>query len=172
MENIPPTYTYYEHGKFKIKLKVIGQGGEDTTSQNTEVYILPNSYFDLAPRYVYVNDEPVHFFNLSDNADAYEWDFGDGNVSFETSPEHLYKTEGTYSVTLRVWTDDNCYDLYEMENAVYVEPSGVIVYPNAFRPDSPLEENQIFLPAVIDDIDQYHLMIFNRWGELIFVSFD
>jgi gliding motility-associated-like protein len=57
-----------------------------------------------------------------------------------------------------------------MENAVFVEPSGIVEFPNAFRPDSPLEENRVFLPGIIDHVDEYHLMIFNRWGELIFES--
>jgi gliding motility-associated-like protein len=167
-----PVYTYYEAGRYKIKLTAKGDGGEDTYNTVNDVYILPNSYFDLAPRYVYINDEAVHFFNLSDNGDIYEWDFGDGTTSDELNPTHVYKEEGVYNVTLCVWTNNHCIDLYIMENAVYVEPSGKLVYPNAFRPESILEENRVFKPAVIDQVDKYHLMIFNRWGELIFECFD
>jgi gliding motility-associated-like protein len=35
-----------------------------------------------------------------------------------------------------------------------------------------LEENRVFNPAIIDHVATYHLMIFNRWGELIYESFD
>ena len=167
-----PTYTYYESGIYKIKLTVSGLGGTSSFSDTTRVFILPHSFFDLAPRYVYVNDEPVNYFNLSDDADIFEWDFGDGNKSVDWNPKHIYKEEGTYDVTLKVWTENGCFDLYVMENAVFVEPSGLIEYPNAFRPSSPLEENRIFLPGIIDHVDDYHLMIFNRWGELIFESFN
>jgi gliding motility-associated-like protein len=167
-----PSYTYYEPGVYKIKLRVSGPGGTADFSDTTRVFILPNSYFELAPRYVYVNDEAVHFFNLSDNADQYEWDFGDGNKSAELNPKHVYKQEGTYDITLKVFTDNGCYDLYVMENAVLVEPSGVVEFPNAFRPNSGIEENRVFKPGIIDHVDDYHLMIFNRWGELIYESFD
>jgi len=166
-----PTYTYYEYGKYKVRLTVKGKGGQDTASNVAEVHIQPRAFFEMAPRYVYVNDEKVHFFNLSDFAHAYEWDFGDGNTSTEIAPKHLYTKAGTYDVTLKAWTDNNCYDLFVMENAVFVQSSGRVVYPNAFRPDSPLEENRVFKPAIIDEVDEYHLMIFNRWGELIFESF-
>jgi gliding motility-associated-like protein len=167
-----PEYTYYEPGTYKIKLTAWGDGGTDTYSTINDVWVLPNAYFEIAPRFVYVNDQAVHFFNLSDNGDIYYWDFGDGTGSDEMSPTHMYTKEGNYDVTLNVWTQNDCYDLYVIETAVLVEPTGKIVFPNVFRPESPIEENRVFKPGVIDHVEEYHLMIFNRWGELIFESFD
>jgi gliding motility-associated-like protein len=167
-----PEYTYYEAGVYKIKLTAWGDGGVDSYSTSNDVWLLPNAYFETAPRFVYVNDQAVHFFNQSVNGDSYEWDFGDGTKSTDFNPKHVYTEEGNFDVTLNVWTENGCYDLYVLEEAVLVEPSGKIVFPNAFRPESPIAENRVFLPAVIDNVDEYHLMIFNRWGELIFESFD
>ncbi len=167
-----PEYTYYEPGKYKIKLTAWGDGGEDTYSTVNDVWVLPKSYFEIAPRIVYVNDQEVHFFNLSDNGKTFEWDFGDGTGSTEMNPTHMYSKEGNYDVLLHVWTENECYDLYTMETAVLVEPTGKIVFPNAFRPESPIEENRVFKPGVLDHVEEYHLMIFNRWGELIFESND
>lgn len=167
-----PEYTYYEPGTYKIRLTATGDGGTDTYSTINDAFLLPTSFFNLSPRYVYVNDESVHFFNLSDNGDIYEWDFGDGTTSDEFNPTHVYKQEGTYDVTLSVWTKNNCFDLFEMKSAVLVEPSGKLIFPDVFRPESQIEENRVFKPGVMDQVDEYHLMIFNRWGELIFESFD
>ncbi|MBN1416329.1 MAG: PKD domain-containing protein [Bacteroidales bacterium] len=167
-----PEYTYYEAGKYKIKLTAWGDGGVDSYSTTNDVWILPNAFFETAPRFVFVNDQTVHFFNLSDNGHTYVWDFGDGTKSTEFNPKHLYTEEGNYDVTLNVWTENGCYDLYVLEEAVLVKPSGKIIFPNAFRPESELAENRIFIPGVIDNVAKYHLMIFNRWGELIFESFD
>jgi PKD repeat protein len=167
-----PEYTYYEPGTYKIKLTAWGDGGTDTYSTVNDVWVLPNAYFEIAPRFVYVNDQAVHYFNLSDNGDIYFWDFGDGTGSSEMSPTHLYTKEGNYDVTLNVWTENECYDLYVLETAVLVEPTGMIVFPNVFRPESPIEENRVFRPGVIDHVEEYHLMLYNRWGELIFESFD
>ena len=167
-----PEYTYYEPGTYRIKLTATGDGGTDTYSTINDAYLLPTSFFDLAPRYVYVNEEEVHYFNLSENGDIFEWDFGDGTTSDEFNPTHMYKQEGTYDVTLSVRTKNNCFDLFVMENAVLVQPSGMLIFPNAFRPESPIAENRVFKPGVMDQVDEYHLMIFNRWGELIFESFD
>ncbi|MFA5073120.1 MAG: PKD domain-containing protein [Nitrospirota bacterium] len=35
-------------------------------------------------------------------ADTYTWDFGDGAISHEQNPRHVYAAEGTYAVTLTV----------------------------------------------------------------------
>lgn len=44
----------------------------------------------------------VTFTNATSNADAYEWNFGDGSaVSTDTNPVHAYQTAGTYTVTLQ-----------------------------------------------------------------------
>lgn len=42
----------------------------------------------------------VTFVNLSQNADSYLWDFGDGESSTQSDPEHTYNCPGEYNVTL------------------------------------------------------------------------
>jgi hypothetical protein len=50
---------------------------------------------------------PVKFENLSFNASAYAWDFGDGNKdSLTIAPEHTYQQRGDYTVRMRAYTDD------------------------------------------------------------------
>lgn len=173
-----PEYTYYEPGTYSIKLTAWGEDGTaDSYSATNDVYVLPNAFFDAKPRRVYANEQPVLFENQSDNGsypldgNTYLWDFGDGNGSTEMSPTHMYNREGTYDVTLNVWTNQGCYDIYEYKTAVIVQPIGAIVFPNVFSPEAQLEENRIFKPGLIDFVEDYHLMIFNRWGELIFESF-
>ncbi len=42
----------------------------------------------------------ITFQNTSQNADTYLWRFGDGDSTNLSSPEHIFNTHGTYSVTL------------------------------------------------------------------------
>ncbi|MDJ1483487.1 PKD domain-containing protein [Cytophagaceae bacterium YF14B1] len=42
----------------------------------------------------------VVFTNVSENADSYEWDFGDGEGSVEKDPTHVYNKSGQYIVSL------------------------------------------------------------------------
>ncbi|PHI19281.1 transcriptional regulator [Lewinellaceae bacterium SD302] len=44
--------------------------------------------------------EYVDFTNASQNAVAYEWNFGDGSSSTEANPKHRFYQSGTYSVSL------------------------------------------------------------------------
>lgn len=50
-------------------------------------------------------DEPVvgqevFFTNDSQNANQFEWDFGDGYISNDANPSHIYTGTGTYEVVL------------------------------------------------------------------------
>lgn len=53
---------------------------------------------------------PVMFDNLSTNAARYEWDFGDGQVVDDISPEVTFTSAGNVTVTLRAYTEDNQVD--------------------------------------------------------------
>jgi hypothetical protein len=53
---------------------------------------------------------PVMFDNLSTNAARYEWDFGDGQVVEEISPEVTFTSAGNVTVTLRAYSEDNQVD--------------------------------------------------------------
>lgn len=42
----------------------------------------------------------VQLSNTSENADTYNWDFGDGNRSTDPSPEHIFELSGRYKIKL------------------------------------------------------------------------
>lgn len=54
--------------------------------------------------------DPTLFENDSENGNAYEWDFGDGNTSNEFEPSHEYTTPGDYNVMLVVSDINGCYE--------------------------------------------------------------
>ena len=65
---------------------------------------------------------------------AYEWDFGDGAMSTEVAPAHIYRTAGVYTVALTVQFIDGTsgkvvkQDLIEVEFAVGAAPSSGGIY--------------------------------------------
>jgi PKD repeat protein len=45
--------------------------------------------------------DTITFHNLSQNAESYDWDFGDSQTSTNTDPVHIYTTKGHYTVVLK-----------------------------------------------------------------------
>jgi len=50
------------------------------------------------------------FNNTSSGAGTYEWDFGDGTSSFSTQPQHIYTSEGSFTIRLIAITGAGCRD--------------------------------------------------------------
>jgi trimeric autotransporter adhesin len=92
-------------------------------------------------------------------------------VSTETNPTYTYPNngEGQYVVTLVATSPLGCTDTATTIIQVYEE---LLFYvPNTFTPDND-NYNPVFLPIFTSGFDpyDYNLMIFNRWGEVIFES--
>ena len=69
--------------------------------------ILPQMPDPIALFEYEVNDETVTFIDLSSivneiTISTWNWDFGDGNTSYLSTPEHTYQNGGEYEVTLVV----------------------------------------------------------------------
>jgi len=150
--------------------------------QLIEVWHTPRAYFQVAPQLVYVDDEKVRCFNLSEGADSYIWEFGDGDTAMIADPFHKYMEEGVYDITLHAYSANGCYDTYTLSPAVTVEPAGELRFATVFRPNkdgelpgdvSGLNSDQIdmvFFPPIKEQVSEYKLQIFNRAGVLIFQS--
>ena len=176
-----PTFTFYEAGNFAVKLIVHGPGGTDNQTYIVSVKETPNAYIDVRPAFVFVNDAPVKGFNFSSDTvnPSYLWDFGDGTTYDALEPTHVYTEPGRYDVTLTITNDNACKDSYTF-SYIEVEPAGELIFPNVFRPNpnNPSggeyrpgqDNNEIFFPGVFDQVIEYELTIYNRWGERIFIS--
>ncbi|MBU0763480.1 MAG: PKD domain-containing protein, partial [Bacteroidetes bacterium] len=73
--------------------------GSECRSDRTPVWAILNEEAVSSFSYT-VNNMTVQFHNQSEMATEYEWDFGDGNTSALTHPEHNYISDGDYTVTL------------------------------------------------------------------------
>lgn len=179
-----PVHTYTIPGVYTISLIVTGPGATTDQAIHIDSAIVHENaiaYFVANPTTVYVPTQPVQFYNFSQFATTYWWEFGDGNTSTDFQPAHQYINEGTYSVMLIANNPQNCPDTFIVVNAVTGIAGGEVDFPNAFTPNpdgpsgglyDPLSyDNNVFFP-VYEGVEDYHLMIFNRWGELLFESFD
>jgi len=59
----------------------------------------PEAYFTVDEIDTEVGQKLL-FTNESQNADVFEWDFGDGTMSYDVNPVHIYNSTGTFEVVL------------------------------------------------------------------------
>lgn len=176
-----PTYTYDEPGIYSVTLSASNAMGTVITARKSmivEVYAAPRADFQVRPTIVYLPDKPMYTANKSTGADRYVWDFGDGTTSEEFEPTHIYTKEGVYDITLTAINSNGCTDTFRMKNAVIAEDGADVRIPNAFTPalDGPNGGevggggvNDVFLP-IMEGVVEFNMLIFNRWGELLFES--
>jgi len=103
-----PSHIYTTADTFPVQLIVENTFGcIDSLTQNVIVNPLPVAGFAFDT--VCLN-LPTNFTDLSVDAVAYDWDFGDGNGSAQASPSHVYAASGTYTVTQIVFNVFGCSD--------------------------------------------------------------
>ncbi len=174
-----PSHTYLHAGKSSVTLSASNSSGQTITNskpQIIEVDIRPIANFKTTPNPVYVPGGILYTINLSQDATSYWWDFGDGETSTDVRPEHIYKKEGSFTITLVASNEFNCSDTVRVSNAVTAKMGGEILIPNAFSPSPSGEgngdgKNDVFLPVMAGAM-QFEMLVFNRWGQLLFQSQD
>ncbi len=174
-----PTYTYHQPGLYSVTLSATNMlGGTVSLTKEFIIEVLPNpvAQFAVYPTTTLnVPGETLYTDNRSRDATEYLWDFGDGSTSTDPEPQHKYNEEGTFTVTLIARNADGCADTTALVSGVNTVKHGQLLIPNAFVPNpagpgsGDVRNNQVFLP-LMQNVTKFQLMIFNRWGELMFES--
>jgi hypothetical protein len=166
---------FVTNGCFNVSLVVTTPEG--CTSDSTQlsavcIYPEPMASFSIDDAVISSIAPDVTFFNTSVHADTYLWGFGDNTTSITENPMHLYPSDpATYVIILTASNFIGCQDTAALTVTVFQDLA--IYVPNTFTPDGN-EYNQSFLPILTEGFkkDNYHLTIFNRWGEIVFESYD
>lgn len=164
-------------GSYDVQMIVVSPDGCIDSITNYDyltVYPLPTANFNWSPNPVQMFNTEVNFANQSFLGVDFEWTFEDGSqaYSFEENPKIQFPegVTGNYSVTLIATTEFGCSDT--ITKIVEVLPEVIIYVPNTFTPDGD-EFNQEWGVHVEGlDIYDFHVNVFNRWGELIWESHD
>jgi gliding motility-associated-like protein len=170
------TYTYEDAGLYDVSLTTTyANGCSNTINAIDYIYVQPNPVARFTASEYTLNNlvaaAEVEFENLSTGAVDYFWDFDDGGTSMDQDPSHFFSTtnEGSYEVTLIAYSDLGCTDtVYQV---IQVEEELIYYIPNTFTPDGD-QLNNSFQPIFTSGFDpfDYTLYIYNRWGNLLFVS--
>lgn len=180
---VNPVYTFYEPGSYTVTLS----GSNITNQVVTEIKTLyinvsarPRADFSVKPTLLYIPGGILYTRNDSYGAGRFFWDFGDGGTSEDYAPQHVYASTGVYDISLIAISPDNCMDTAWVSQAVRVQQGGTLLVPNAFSPSTTGSnggvpgvgsKNDVFLPLMIG-VTQFEMLVYNRWGELLFQSTD
>jgi gliding motility-associated-like protein len=115
---------YDTPGTYPVTLTVTENGCTVDYTANVHVYEKPVANYGLAAPISCVL-QPVQFIDSSqtDSPLSYQWTFGDGGVSSEQNPYHVYGSIGSYLTGLIVTSAHGCIDTFNMPAAVAVLPS-------------------------------------------------
>lgn len=171
----PTTYTYTSTGAYTISVAITTPTGCTSIIDST-AYITVNALptaaftadFSMSPTVVFTDLSTATITN-------WFWDFGDiATLTTDTStvqnPTYQYPREGTATVTLIVTNQYGCKDTTQ-------QPIDIIELYQFYAPNSfsPNEDglNDVFIPKVVGfDVSTFEMLIFSRWGQLIYYTDD
>jgi gliding motility-associated-like protein len=116
--------------------------------------------------------QEISFKNNSKNAFRYVWDFGNGDTSSLINPSYYYEDiSDDINVRLFAYSANDCFD----STAIllrFIEDASFYV-PNTFTPDKD-EFNETWGPVFTQGYEPYYfeIQVANRWGEIIWESYD
>lgn len=171
--NCDPDHVYYTAGLYNVSLNITSPDG--CTDSNwypnmIEVFEHPIAGFqiDYDPSDA-CNITRLFLDNSSTDVVQWQWDFGGAGSSTDEDPifQFLNPIANSYLVTQTVYNENGCES--STNQVVSIDGSNLYV-PNAFTPNGD-GHNEVFIPMgnCLDD-SEYELMIFDRWGELVFSS--
>ncbi|WP_347840041.1 PKD domain-containing protein [uncultured Draconibacterium sp.] len=165
-------YFFPDSGRMDVSLiaNSTETGCTDTLTKTNWLWIhpKPKAAFEVDFPVALLEHADISFFNQSELANYFNWDFGDMSLSSEENPIHTYTELGEYNAQLIAESLYGCTDTAEL--LIKILPFSVFT-PNAFRPDSEIAENRTFMPLGVGaDESRFNLQIFDRWGQLIFES--
>ncbi len=142
---------------------IVTDGCGSTATGSALVYTKPSpkSIFFPTPDTI-AGGQYVSFVDSSTNATSWYWTFGDGGNSTTVYPLYQYLATGKYLVTLVTSNGFGCWDT--ASDTVYVT-EGIFI-PNVFTPNNDGQNDVFHVKA--GGMKEYHIEIFNRWGEKVF----
>lgn len=157
-------------GCYDVTLTTTMNGCANSLTQSNVVCVqdYPIAGFEANPSVFTEPNQIVNFNNTTVGATGYVWNFGDGNLSNDEFPQHLFVgTNDGFTIDLIASTSMGCMDSTSL---VILANLGATYYvPNSFTPDGD-KFNQVFKPIFSTGVssEDFNMTIFNRWGEVLF----
>lgn len=170
----PITHTYKTSGTYTVTVLVTSTAGCNATASapaSVQIYPTAKAVFTTDPLETPISNPVIGCMNKSLNASTWMWDFGDklsSSISYEENPTHTYSDTGKYTIHLYTNNKYGCADTAKQE--IRIDPEFTFYIPNAFSPNGD-GTNDVFTGKGIGII-AFRMMIFDRWGMLLYQTDD
>lgn len=175
-QNCSPFQCYRSAGSYDVKLTIadsIGCTASVTRTGYINVFPLPAAAFDASPRETTILTPTIHFTDKS-STDVVKWDWNFGDlfipVSSQKNPFYTYQDTGRYGVQLLVTNQYGCTDT--ATDVIIIKGDYAFYVPNAFTPNGDGKNETFFPKGLMINPECYKMIIFDRWGNLIFETSD
>jgi gliding motility-associated-like protein len=175
--NLKPTYAYPKAGKYTIQLIAQLSCGFDTAFKEIEI-------IDCSPKICKANintldscqQKLVQFSVKADSAiKSVEWFLGYDNTradnfSTDLKPTYAYPKAGKYTIQLIAQLScgfDTTFKEIEIVDCTIDTTNIQTFLPNVFTPNNDLL-NDVFKMISNKNLEQFNLVIYNRWGQEVF----
>lgn len=169
-----PQNCYGDQGSYSVELLVISQQGcKDSITLSNYITVIPGPVagFSAGPQPTTISNPTITFTDQSTGGTVeWFWAFGDNGTSVLPNPVWTYADTGVYTV-MQIVSGPNgaCPDTAYSD--VVISPELNVWIPNTFTPGGN-GINDEFIPVFseISYVSEFDMMIFDRWGNLIFKS--
>jgi PKD repeat protein len=172
------SYTFTKPGTYYASITASDNCGSlESVKTRIDVYPVPVPDFNV--KTTVENGKIVaSFINLTKDQPnqpastlTYDWDYGDGSAIAHgfTPPNHLYDSQNSYYTVTMTATNPafGCSAVVSKKNIIDRSIlAGTLYLPNAFIPTSINTTLQTFKAKGVG-IKEWHLSIFNNWGQLV-----
>ncbi|MFD1551084.1 hypothetical protein DNU06_04210 [Putridiphycobacter roseus] len=174
-------YTFYDAGIYDVTMILKSSDACVYTTQypsEIEAYGPPKVAFTPSPSQISVYEPMANMVNLTSGGldNSYAWKFGslsslpNGTDEFEPTISYPDGIPGKYPIELTATNDKNCSATAYGELQIINDVN--IFAPNAFTPEgNNYNDNwRVFISGI--DIYDFKLTIYNRYGEIVWQSYD
>ena len=165
-------YVYRYPGLYSPQLIVTDENNcTDSLTKDELIRVArtPSAYFTKTPDRPTTKEPVVQFYDKSEGwIVRWEWTFGSFDTSAVQNPKFTFPEthRDKYPVKLTVWDTNTCVSDTIIE--VRIGPEFGFYIPSAFTPNGD-GQNDVFRPLGTGvNPKQYEMIIFNRWGEIVF----
>ncbi|MBK6398189.1 MAG: gliding motility-associated C-terminal domain-containing protein [Bacteroidetes bacterium] len=161
------THIYTDPGTYSVTHAVVSDQGctaVQIAPASVHVFDEPIADFLISTENPTMINPNVSFTDLSIDPVFWSWNFGDGEISMDQNPNHMYSDTGTYIVQLIVHNSKMCYDT--IYKPIRIKDEFAIYFPNTFTPNDD-GVNEQFKPLAVG-VAEFKMLIFDRWGLVIY----